>query len=1092
MIRQAVWFLFPLLLCASAHSAGAQPPSASIRGTVTDSTRAIIAGAEIVIRDVETGTKRQVYTTADGRYSFDALAPGSYEMQVVSPGFRHESRGITLRIGDYPTVNVQLTIGTLADRVEVISRVPQINASNYEVRGTVDRSQIEQLPLNGRLFLELARLEPAVSVESVANPGVFANNFQRVSIAGAPFLQTAVAIDGAAVVDRINGGTAQNLSHESVQEFQIGTFNVDLANATSGMGAVNVVTRRGTNDFRGAAFLYYRDHRLAAYPALRRNPLDPDPYFARRQAGFRAGGRLITDHLFWHVDAERNSQDGAFAVANNHPIFSKLDVVHPSPLRLNLFNARLDGSVGTHRVFVRVSRDSNWTIAPFTQVTMPSNWQTSRSRAAQIQVGVTSAFTEGLSNDARMSVSGLNNDFTAVGASECTAALACIGVGQQELLVFDAPAVRIGHFGSAPKRLRQRTFILTDDLTWQYGAHRVRVGGAWEHLSLQSVHEFFRQPQLSLWGPTDVLRAPALRPLYDALPVTLRDPAAAPPSYGDLLQLPLRSFFVAIGDPSQPGPYHQDDASHPDVFRAYLQDSWTLSAKLTLTYGAAYLARSNIYNRDLTRPEYLSPLFAGDLGVPHRGRQAVDPAVGAVWRLNTATVIRSGVSVNHDRADFFIPYRERSPLGPSGNQRETVDGSVVGLTFLSTPTEFRGSDLLPLLPGIQAALAATYGSGRDLSVRGIEVLKQGARIFAPDHQAPRTLHVTAGFARELPGDMVVSADFVWRQTRHLGGFQNYPQIDRNRFNRPRVLSVNPDSGVVSFVREPIIPLCTESEAHALDPADQCSTGEINSFSSGAWARYRGLHVKLDQRLRRGLRLTASYALGSQTGFVEFTDYANFDSGSGQLATDRRHRLTVSAVYQVPEYPGGHAWLQTLTRDWTVAFISQTDSRPPLNTLLAGLDLDGDGISRTLLPGASAHNSLGRDLDPEALRTLVAAYNAEIEAVSRRVTNADGTVTIIRPRTPFNQIIAPIALPGSFTSGDSFITQDLRVTRRLFANSAVRLLLMGEVFNVFNIANLSAYGSVLNQLNYGLPSTRAGQVFGSGGTRAAQLAARVEF
>src|SRR5262245_33178434 len=194
MILRGVLFWCALLMCASTLSASAQIPSASVRGTITDSTGAVIRGAEIVIRDVETSTKRLAHTSADGRYSFDGLAPGSYEITVARQGFRFESRRITLRIGDYPTVDVQLTVGTLADRVEVAAHVPRINAGDYEVRGTVDRTQIEQLPLNGRLFLEFARLEPAASVESVANPGVFANNYQSVWIGGAAFLQTAVSV----------------------------------------------------------------------------------------------------------------------------------------------------------------------------------------------------------------------------------------------------------------------------------------------------------------------------------------------------------------------------------------------------------------------------------------------------------------------------------------------------------------------------------------------------------------------------------------------------------------------------------------------------------------------------------------------------------------------------------------------------------------------------------------------------------------------------------------------------------------------------------------------------------------------------------
>ena len=203
-------------------------------------------------------------------------------------------------------------------------------------------------------------------------------------------------------------------------------------------------------------------------------------------------------------------------------------------------------------------------------------------------------------------------------------------------------------------------------------------------------------------------------------------------------------------------------------------------------------------------------------------------------------------------------------------------------------------------------------------------------------------------------------------------------------------------------------------------------------------------------------------------------------------------MTVSAVYDLPEYYGRTRLTRGLLNRWTVGLISETDSSTPLDTILAGLDLDGDGISRTLLPGITRHNTLGRELSASRLRNLVEEYNASVEARTRRITNADGSVTLIRPRTPFNQMINPITLPDYLSTGDSFITQDLRLMRKVNLGEGRTLSLIGEVFNVFNIANVSGYNNVLNQVNYGQPSARAAQVFGSGGPRAFQFATRVHF
>ncbi|HZN12311.1 MAG TPA: hypothetical protein VFC61_11555, partial [Blastocatellia bacterium] len=949
------------------------------------------------------------------------------------------------------------------------------------------------LPLNGRSYLELAQLEPGVNVVSVPNPGAFANNYQRVVIAGAFFSQTRISADGSTVGDRFVGGMTQGFSQESVEEFQVSSFSLDPATGTTGAGAINIVSRRGGNDLHGSAFFFFRDHHLAAFPGLRRDPRNPEPFFARRQSGFSLGGPVRRDRLFWFANYEHNNQDGVFAIANNHPIFSKLDVVHPNPLNSDLFNLRLDWRASDrHQASLRFSLDANDTLAPAVAEGMPSNWQASRNRALQVQGGVISVVTPRLVNDLRLSYRYLGNHLDPMSPVECRDPAACIGVGEANVVVFDAPQFRIGRQVNVPFPRWQRAFQLVDNLTWQRGEHRLRAGGEWEHLYLKAAWAFNEPAQIVLWGPTNLL-SPALRPLYDLLPASLKDPGARPPTYEEILQLPMRSFTTGIGDPSLPGPYNFDQASRNDRLRFYFQDAWRLRPAITLSYGLVYTFETNLFHHDLDYPAYLAPLVGGDLRPPRRDKNNFDPSLGLVWALGKGgrTVIRAGGGLYRDEGVFVWKARDRAFIGPSGNGRVTVDGSVVGLDFQSAPTNFRGQDLLPLLPGIRSGLAARLGNGNDLSVRGVEVIKQGDQIVDPESTTAYAVHVNAGIQRELRPDLVLTADYVMRRYVHVGALQGVFSLDRNRFNRPRVTGVDQATGAVSFVRDPIIPLCTLSQARALDPGDDCSTGPVNIFASGANYRYQGLHLRLDKRFSSRLQFTLGYALSKNTGFVEFTSYDDYRDGYGHMANDRRHRLTASGVWTLPDYRGGSRLLRGLANTWTVSFISQTYSAPPLETLLAGQDLDGDGISRTLLPGTT-HNSLGRGLSGAGLRELLAEYNAGVEARTRRVTNPDGSVTVIRPRTPFNQIITPIALPDEFSSGDSFLTQDLRLARAIKVRESVQLTLIGEVFNIFNIANLTGYSGVLNQPNYGQPSARAAQVFGTGGPRAFQLAARLAF
>jgi hypothetical protein len=1099
MKNPANWlWLIAAVMAGSVRAAvvSGQVPLATITGTVTDPSGALIDNARLVIHHKPTGARRVVETQRGGSYQVESLDPGEYQIEVSSAGFGTAVYDGSLRAGDHLTINFQLELGQLAETVTVNGQISGINTSDFTLEGSINQFEIENLPLNGRNFLELSRLQPGVRVTSVGNPGAFGNNYQRISVGGAQYLQTRVAVDGSTVDDRINGGTALNISQESVQEFQVSSFNFDLATGATGSGAINIITRRGGNAVHGTSFFYYRDHHLAAYPGLRRDTANPDPFFARRQSGYSIGGPFIKDRFFWFSNFEHNNQDGVFAVTNNHPIFSKLDVVQPSPLNFNLLTVRLDGNIDNrHSLFLRGNLDHNDSVAPSaTAVSMPSNWFTARTRAGQLQAGFSSVVTPRFITDVRFSHNYLNNVLDAVTANDCRVPTACIGIGGPDILVFDAPFFRMGHHVTVPKTMHMRTSQLASNLTWQHGTHRIRFGGEWEHLNLNSIHAYYDPPQITLWGPTDLQRSDVLRPLYDALPATLRDPAAGPPTLADILRLPLRSFTIGIGNPMQPGPYHNDQASSPDLGRFYFEEGWTIRPGLTLTHGIAYLRRTDIFNQDLQRPAYLAPLLNGDLRPPHRGTTNLEPTAGLAWSLgrNAATVIHAGAGLYHDDVDFFWPYLERAVIGPAGNGRVTVDGALAGLSFLSMPTGVTGQDLLPLLPGIRSTLTKKLGDGTNSAVTGIEIIKQGDRIFDPDTTTSSAFHFNAGIQQKLGPNLILSVDYVARRFLHFGGFQGVFQLDRNRFNRPKVISTNSSTGEVTFVRDPVIPLCSPEQAAALSPQDQCSTGPINIYGSGASYFYRGLHVKLEGRVNSRLHLTVGYANARNTGFVEFSDYDNFATAYGTQPDDRRHRLTVSGIYDVPGYRGSKRLARGLLNAWTVSLISQTDSSTPLDTILAGLDLNGDGISRTLLPGTTRHNTLGRELSASELRKLVEEYNAGVDARTRRITNADGSVTLIRPRTPFNQIINPITLPESFSNGDSFITQDVRLMRKVTFGESLTLSLIGEVFNIFNIANVSGYNSVLNQVNYGQPSARAAQVFGSGGPRAFQFATRMQF
>jgi hypothetical protein len=151
------------------------------------------------------------------------------------------------------------------------------------------------------------------------------------------------------------------------------------------------------------------------------------------------------------------------------------------------------------------------------------------------------------------------------------------------------------------------------------------------------------------------------------------------------------------------------------------------------------------------------------------------------------------------------------------------------------------------------------------------------------------------------------------------------------------------------------------------------------------------------------------------------------------------------------------------------------SKPPFSAYLGGLDLNGDGTWDDLLPGTKV-NQFNRGLGKNDLRHLADAFNK---------TYASGN-------DPQGDLIPPITLPSKYEFGDSFLTQDLRLSREFTLHERWRMSLIGEVFNLFNIANFSGRSGDLLSAGFGQPTSRVSQVFGSGGPRAFQLATRISF
>jgi len=1145
-VRLLKLFALSLLTIFLTHLTLAQATNGSIRGTVTDPNGAVMPNATVVVKNVATGFGRKLTTSDDGTYLADNLPPGAYEIQVESQGFQKQLKRVTVLTGNSVESDFSMTVGANTETVVVTSAVGQVNTSDYKIDGVITRERIENLPLNGRSFLSLASLEPGVNVTFDPNPGSSANNYFRVSIAGGAQSLTRISVDGANVNDRMTGGTAQNFSQETVQEFQITTFNFDLSAGNTAVGAVNIVSRTGGNEFHGSGFYFFRDHNIAAYPAFRR-PCDPaafnfgcnnpelrpaleDPFFVRRNMGVNLGGPIKKDRLFFFSNFEYTNQVGARALSYTNPLFSSFSHVGQLPFRGKLFNTRLDYKINSkHNVYLRYSLDRNTNLSGGNN--LESTWTSSRNYADQTNVGVTSILTPRLVNEFRASYSFFSNRLRPPDSSECSNPLYCFNLNGPRIGGF---GLTIGNDNNVTQGRILRTYQINENVYWQKGAHRVRFGGNWEHFYFYGSWARIFQGVFNLYSPDTLITQN--RTLYDLLPATLRTTTAGPPTFADILKLPVNgAISVSVGDAGQPPAYRGKDASRNDAYRLYFQDTWQVNPRFSFSYGVAWSFEDNVVNHDLDKPEYLRPVLGGanaDLRPTRYDYNNFQPSIGFAWTLDkqNRTVIRGGTGVYHTSPNsFYTRLGERGFLGPAGNGLVPLDSSLAPNPFAGTPipgtspqafqpatlrftqpTTFSGQDAINGIPGIRNLLASRWGTGQDISIRGIEVTKQavgasGEGIFLSNFTTAYTFQVTLGVQREIAQNMILTADFVRRRAVHFGGSEAGFGVDINRFQRPRVTSVDPITQTVTFVPDPIIPACTTQQV--LTPKFPCSSSLILGYWSGLNTTYTGLLMKLDKRFSNGWQFTGSYAFSRQTSNVNVVanqvSLANLYETAGITGDDRPHRFTFSGFYELPSYKGDKRLLRGLLNSWQIGLISDVQSAPPLNPNL-DLDVDGDGVSRIILPGI-LWNEFGRGADADDIRGAVSRYNADI--ISRaKALPANATAAQIAActlvingqrmcgvRTPQNQVLPLISLPDKFSNGDPFFSQDIRLTRLIAIRERIKMSLIAEAFNVFNIANLTSYGSGLNTPStFGQPGNRVNPIFGTGGPRAYQFAARLTF
>jgi hypothetical protein len=1153
-----------------------QNATGAIKGVVKDPNNAVVTTAVATATSMATGSIRKVKAGNDGIFVFESLQPGDYEVKVEAPGFSTQTQTLTVEVGGTATADFSVTVGVTSQTVDVTAEAPIINSTDTVVGGVVNRHQVENLPTNGRSFLSIALLEPGVSVSYNANSGVAnPNSYFTVSVGGAPSQMTLISVDGARVNDRITGGTSQNFSSETVQEFQISTTAFDLSTGTVSAGAVNIVSRTGTNKLHGSAFFFFRDHNMSGFPDFKRptellpngSPRDArcidrnsvackralDPFFVRRQYGGTIGGPIKKDKLFFFANYERNDQVGARNITFSDPVLAGFNHVAQQPQDGDLYGFRLDYTVNQkHTAYLRGNVDANDGIAG---TNLESTWIASSNYAYQTQMGVTSVLRSTLVNDFRFSYSYFRNYLNPPTESQCESLGggpdSCFGVAGPRITFFGG--LSIGNDPNVLQNRNPRTLQWTDNVSWTKGSHRVRFGGDWEYSYAHGGWGRNAAGTFAAFSPAQILGNPGTFGAAN-IPKSLQTGGTGA-TFADLLKLPMTgSLSMGVGDPGQPAPYNYDKAIGNNLVRFYVQDGWQVFKGFTLNYGLGWSFEDKVFYHDLDFPPsgYLKPLLGNDTGKVPQHLKNFDPALGFAWALGNdqKTVVRASASLHHISQNVgFFSLNQRIYLGPAGNGLQAVTSiglpnpeNPAGFLNFTAPTNWTIGDMLNYLGTARSQfLAALPFNGKDLSIRGIDTSKKVVdpqfldAIYNKDSaRTPYTIQVDLGLQREVMRNLSVSADYVMRRGVGFGAGQaGFDQMfpDLNLWNRfvpnTYTLAANGSANVASLVRNPVIPACTAAQnllartnpvAFAAIP---CSNGEIQYGLPGILSKYQAIQIKVDKRFAHGLQFGGAYA-GSRyiTWSGRVIDNTNYHKSIGTSTGNPTHRFTASGIWELPKLKEGQKWMRAILNDWQVSTIVQMSTAPPVSVNISGanasfggigfggFDLEGDGTFVFRLPGSTI-GSFGHEIGADGIRKLVAQYNGTVAA------QKDIPLALI-PKGSQRDIIGTafpyIVLPDKFAFGDSFISHDLRVTRVIPIRENIKLNLIVEGFNIFNVANLTGFSGTLDQwirpavptaanpnpvgsnpaFTFGQPTGRVNSIFGTGGPRQFQIAARLSF
>lgn len=289
--------------------------TAQISGTVRDQTGAVIPGVAVTATQTETGVKRSITTDASGSYTLASLPVGGYRLEAIGQGFRtYVQTGVVLQVADNLVINPVLNLGQVSDQVVVEAAAAEVETRNTGVSEVMDSTRVVELPLNGRQVTDLVVLSGAATVSAITS---FVRDYPTVyiSVAGGMHNSLTYLLDGASHNDPINGLNLPLPFPDALQEFKLETSSLSAQYGQHAAGAVNAITKSGTNEFHGDLFEFIRNGAVNARNFFATTP----DTLKRNQFGGTLGGPILKDKLFFF-----GSYQGTRIVAAPVPQFATL------------------------------------------------------------------------------------------------------------------------------------------------------------------------------------------------------------------------------------------------------------------------------------------------------------------------------------------------------------------------------------------------------------------------------------------------------------------------------------------------------------------------------------------------------------------------------------------------------------------------------------------------------------------------------------------------------------------------------------------------------------------------------------------------